>query len=77
MFRLNHSGDDRWEVIAAGHSVFTGTMRQVEDWLDSQENADRQLNLHERPSRMSMATIRRLIKWGTDQISPPSRARTA
>ncbi len=43
MFHVERIAGDQWKVIDEDcRTVFIGTMRQAEDWLDCQENARRQ-----------------------------------
>jgi hypothetical protein len=68
----NVSGENAWSVVdVKDRVVFTGTMQQVEDWLDSQENLNR------RPSNLS-AWFRRLFHTGTrpvDHLAEAARGR--
>jgi hypothetical protein len=63
MYRIeNVSGENAWLVVDLKDRVmFTGTMQQVEDWLDSQENVNR------RPSNVS-AWFRRLFHARTRPV---------
>jgi hypothetical protein len=50
-YSIRHSEADRWTVINDDDmAVFTGSLRECEDWLDSWENAAR-------PRRSLMRTL--------------------
>jgi len=43
MFRVEITQGDQWKIVVDNAStVFIGTMREAEDWLDSHENVQRQ-----------------------------------
>jgi hypothetical protein len=73
MYRIeNVSGENAWLIVdLKNRVVFTGTMQQAEDWLDSQENVNR------RPSKVS-AWFRRLFPARTrpvDRLAGVTRGR--
>lgn len=42
MFSIRHVEEDRWAVISEDDvSLFLGTLRECEDWLDAHENQSR------------------------------------
>lgn len=50
---IRHEEGDRWSVMNEGAAVFSGTLRQCEDWLDFQEN--RLANRNERSAPANVA----------------------
>lgn len=58
MFQLRPAQGDTWQILnARDEKVFTGSLRQCEDWLDQQEN----LTPQRRPFFQVAAGIRHLL----------------
>ncbi len=71
-YTLRHIEDDQWDVHSADDvSVFVGTLRDCEDWLDRQENRERKRgSLFKSMSRW----VRRLVTGDREETPPPDPA---
>jgi hypothetical protein len=63
MYRIEYVNDgNRWMIVDVKDRVmFIGTMQQAEDWLDSQENLNRQ------PTQVG-AWLRRIFQGWTRRV---------
>ncbi len=60
MYHIEYAADDRWKVLdQSGQAIFVGTRRQIEDWLDFQENIVR----HPSPRTSQRERVRALVSW--------------
>ena len=56
MFQLRPAERDTWQILnSSDELVFTGSLRQCEDWLDHQENLTRP---HRRPFAQLASRVR-------------------
>lgn len=70
-YSIRHVEADRWTVINDDDvAVFTGSLRDCEDWLDSWENASRP---RRSPWQLLIAPLRRLF-GGPPDAAPPHAA---
>lgn len=56
MYRVKQLDNESWAIVDRGDAtLFVGTMRQCEDWLDHRQNMDRLAN------RISL--WKRIVRW--------------
>lgn len=74
MFQLRPAPDNNWQIVNLSEEmVFTGTLRQCEEWLDHYEN------VHLRPRRRPVAQLAARIRamFGRLTARPARPAATA
>jgi len=75
MYLIEYVEAFRWKVLDENHqAVFVGTKRQVEDWLDRQENLLRQRSPRLSVERL-MYSLRQAMHRLTSRLSPHADAR--